>query len=409
MILIEAIFLLIGVIIFIGFFAMMFFEKTKIPDILILMLVGLILGSILSLDQIEFFNSVAPFVGAIAFMMILFDGGLNLNLFKVLKELSDCTIFMLTSFILSSVGVMVVMHYWFGWTLLYGLLLGAVVGGTSSAIVVSTVSKISVKDSSKILLSLESAVTDALCIVVSLAVLEIIIFDNLSVRDSLNTVMGTFSIAVVVAILVSVIWIGILKRFHGKPFGYLLTLAVIFIMYSSVEFIKGNGAISVLVFGMIVGNARPIANFLQLEDSPKVDTKIKAFQKETAFFVRTFFFVYIGIIFHLNSFGRTVILISLVVLSILFLGRFISVKLITLKNKSLVCDTTILTTMFPRGLAAAVLASVPLNRGIEIAGFSQIVFLVIILTNITATIGAFMHERQRACEAEESNGKTAKA
>ncbi|MFH1789027.1 MAG: cation:proton antiporter [Candidatus Altiarchaeota archaeon] len=398
---IEAIFLLTGIIIFIGFFAMLFFERTKIPDILILMFLGLVLGSILNESQVSLFNSIAPYVGAIAFMMILFDGGLNLNLFKVIKELSDSTIFMLTSFTLSTVMVTALVHYVFGWEILHGLLLGAVVGGTSSAIVVSTVSKISVRDSTRILLTLESAVTDALCIVVSLAIIEIILFNQVSVRDSLNMVTGTFSIAIVIALVVAVIWIGILKNFHGKPFGYLLTVAVIFIMYSVVEYIKGNGAISVLVFGMIVGNARNLAKYMRLEDQLNVDTKIKAFQKEVAFFIRTFFFVYIGIIFNVKEFNAKLAATTILVWGIILLARLISVKIITLKNKTLKCDETILLTMLPRGLAAAVLASIPLSKGIGIESFSQIVFLMIILTNITATVGTLLYERKK-CDVEEN-------
>lgn len=399
---IEAIFLLTGIIIFIGFFAMLFFERTKIPDVLILMLVGLFLGSVLNESQVSLFNSIAPYVGAIVFMMILFDGGLNLNVFKVVKELSETTVFMLTSFFLSTVLVTALMHYVFGWELLHGLLLGAVLGGTSSAIVVSTVSKISVRDNTKILLTLESAVTDALCIVVSLAVIEIILFNQINIRESLNLVTGTFSIAIVIAIIVSVIWIGILKNFHGKPFGYLLTVAVIFMMYSVVEYVKGNGAISVLVFGMILGNARNLAKFMRLEDRLNIDTKIKAFQKEVAFFIRTFFFVYIGVIFNVKNFNAKIAGIAIMVWMLILIARAISVKIITQKNKILKCDEIIIATMIPRGLAAAVLASIPLSKGIGIESFSQIVFLIIIFTNITATVGTLRYEK-RKCDEEEEN------
>jgi len=399
---IEAIFLLAGLIIFLGFFSMLFFERTKIPDILILMFLGLFLGSILSEEQIALFNSFAPYVGAIAFMMILFNAGLNLNLVKVMKELSEVMIFMFTAFALTCFFVMVLMRVVFGWDILHGLLLGAVVGGTSSAIVISSISKISVKESSKILLSLESALSDVLCIVVSLAVIEIILSNKIILRDNLNALFGTFSIAVVVAMIVSIIWVGILKRFHGKPFGYLLTVAVIFIMYSFVEFIRGNGAISVLIFGLILGNARHLQKLFNLEEKITLDTKIKAFQKEVAFFVRTYFFVYIGIIFNSNAVSIGIFLISLAVLAVILLARYLSVKGLILLDKCLKCDEMVLDTMLPRGLAAAVLASIPLSRGIEIEYFSEIVFLTIILTNVTTTIGAFLDQRRKVA----GEGKT---
>ena len=51
--------------------------------------------------------------------------------------------------------------------------------------------------------------------------------------------------------------------------------------------------------------------------------------------------------------------------------------------------------MMPRGLAAAVLASMPLAAGIEIPYFAEIVFSIIILTNLATTFGVFTTERKK--------------
>lgn len=404
---IEAIFLLTGLIIFIGFFSMTFFERTKVPDVLILMSVGLILGLVLDEGQVALFNSIAPYVGAVALMMILFDGGLNLNLFRVVKEVAQALAFTLISFLLSCLFVMGIMHYFFGWSVLEGLLLGAILGGTSSAIVISTVSNISVNNASKIILFLESAISDALCIVVALAVMEVMLFNQLSVRDSLNELIGTFSIAIVMAIVVSVLWVGVLKRFHVPPFGHLLTVGIIFIMYSVVEFIGGNGAISVLVFGLILGNASHLGRFFRLHDKVRIDTTIKSFQKEFTFFIRTFFFVYIGLIFKRSALTSTVVSTSVIILAAIFIARIISVKLLTIKTKSLRDYEIVLFSMLPRGLAAAVLSSIPYSKGIMMDSLPEIIFLIIIFTNITTTIGAIVYEKRNKNLAAE-NGKNNK-
>jgi len=397
---IEAVFLLTGVIIFIGFFAMVFFEKTKIPDILILMFVGLALGSVLSEKELSVFNSLAPYVGAVALMMILFDGGLNLRVYKVVRELSEATTFTVTVFILSLFFIMNIMHFIFGWTLTQGLLLGAVLGGTSSAIVISTVGKISINDASRIILDLEAAISDALCIVVSLLIIEIMLFNLPTLRETANSLVGQFSIAVVIGIVVSVLWLGALKRFHGKPFGYLLTIAIIFIMYAFVEFMGGNGAISALVFGIVLGNASYLGRLVRARGKVKVDTSIKAFQREVAFFVRTFFFVYIGLIFNTEAVTKEVVGISAIVLVAIFAARVVSVKLLVFKHKSLRECEMVFYTMIPRGLAAAVLASIPFSRGIIIPSFSEIVFLIIILSNLAATVGPFIYEKKHIDEEE---------
>jgi hypothetical protein len=52
--------------------------------------------------------------------------------------------------------------------------------------------------------------------------------------------------------------------------------------------------------------------------------------------------------------------------------------------------------MMARGLAAAVLASMPLAAGIRIPYFVEIVFSIIILTNLSTTVGVFVIERKKS-------------
>ena len=74
----------LGAIIIIGFFSALAFEKTKIPDVIVLIIIGLIFGPIaITFFNVEFvsssaLNAVAPYFTSFALVIILFDGGLNL-------------------------------------------------------------------------------------------------------------------------------------------------------------------------------------------------------------------------------------------------------------------------------------------------------------------------------------------
>jgi cell volume regulation protein A len=74
-------------------------------------------------------------------------------------------------------------------------------------------------------------------------------------------------------------------------------------------------------------------------------------------------------------------------LAFAFLGlRFAAVKLSFLKSGK--DSEKLMTVMLPRGLAAAVLASLPLTSGIPNSqDFPQIAFMVIIVTIIICTVG----------------------
>ncbi|PIT85593.1 hypothetical protein COU36_02410, partial [Candidatus Micrarchaeota archaeon CG10_big_fil_rev_8_21_14_0_10_59_7] len=219
-------FLILGVVILLGFFSLAFFERTKIPDVLLLLAIGVLIGPVFGVVDSEYFVSLAPFVGALALIIVLFDAGMSLNLFKVLGELSKSTAFALVVFILSCALTAGTLHYLFEWRLLYALIMGAIVGGTSSNIVLPILSRLGADERAKTILGLEALLTDALCIVVAVSLLQVAQLGAFSVSSALHDLASAFSIAAVVGFMFGVVWIGILRRFYGKPFGYVVTLAL---------------------------------------------------------------------------------------------------------------------------------------------------------------------------------------
>ena len=119
------------------------------------------------------------------------------------------------------------------------------------------------------------------------------------------------------------------------------------------------------------------------------------FHQEITFFVRTFFFVFLGIIFSVQNVSEMIAFISILVLLGLLIARYISARLLAWRDPSLRDSVTIMTSMLPRGMAASVTATLPLQFGIAIAGFVEVALLTIIMTNIVATIGIFLYERKR--------------
>ncbi|HLB71739.1 MAG TPA: cation:proton antiporter [Candidatus Methanoperedens sp.] len=401
------VFFLIGAVLILGFITSMLFERTKIPDIILLMFTGMLLGPILKIVSIEGpISTLAPYIGTLALIIILFDGGLNLNLIKVLTSLAKASGFTVLVFSLTVVFLGIVMNLIFGWKYIDGLLLGAVVGGTSSAIVIPIISKLTMKEDSKVLLSLESALTDALCVVVTIALIEIISLGTVNIRDTAGSIASAFSTAAVIAVVFAVFWIGILNKLYIKQVGYSLTLAVVFILYSIVELVRSNGAIAVLVFALLLSNFGDITQRLKIKGEFKLDTTLRAFQVEVSFFVRTFFFIFTGLMFNLEALNNTALIMASVVFMIILLTRTVGVKVLIMNDKNMSQSERSMISMMPRGLAAAVLASMPLAAGIEIPYFIEIVFSIIILTNLATTIGVFAIERKIAISTRNQKGIT---
>ncbi len=390
------VFFAIGAVLIVGYITSQIFERTKISDVILLMFVGMLLGPILKIVPITGPISVlAPYIGTLALIIILFDGGLNLDLFKVLTSLSKAAGFTVLVFSLTVLFLGISMHLIFGWTYLEGLLLGAVVGGTSSPIVIPLISKLSMSEDTKIILSLESALTDALCIIVAIALIQVISLGIVNPRDIAGSLASAFSTAAVIGAVFAVFWIGIINKLYIKQVSYTMTLAVVFILYSGVELVKGNGAIAVLVFALLLSNFNELANRLKVKGEFTLDPSLRAFQVEVSFFVRTFFFIFTGMMFNIDALNTAILKEAGIIFIILLMARILGVKVLAMNDKKIAPFEKSIISMMARGLAAAVLASMPLAAGIRIPYFVEIVFSIIILTNLATTFGVFVIERKK--------------
>ena len=191
------------------------------------------------------------------------------------------------------------------------------------------------------------------------------------------------------------IWIKVLRDYtEAKQFDYLLTLAFLFLLYVATEYLKGNGAFCALVFGLVLGNSSTILKIFKMKEY-SIDKSMAHFQTEISLLIKTFFFVYLGIIIDLSIISLETILIAIVLIIILLLARILSSKLIfsRMLEKN---DQSIISALHARGLAAAVLATSLLSLAMNSELTSKIisvVFLIILITNLTTTIYLFIVEK----------------
>ena len=111
---------------------------------------------------------------------------------------------------------------------------------------------------------------------------------------------------------------------------------------------------------------------------------------QLTFLVRSFFFVFVGL---LASFGRIEYAIFGILVTVaIYLLRIATVRGVlngrVLRDKFSLLDRNVTSSMIPRGLAAAVLATIPLTIGIPNAqAYPQIIFFIIMTSVIITTVG----------------------
>jgi cell volume regulation protein A len=161
--------------------------------------------------------------------------------------------------------------------------------------------------------------------------------------------------------------------------------------------------LSCLIFGLILGNENELLGLFRFEQGKvkAVDEGLKRFESEIAFFVRTFFFVFLGIIASITD--VSFIIFGVVISALLLLVRFGAVFLTTFRT-DMVKERPIMTFVLTRGLAAAVLATLPVQYGLLYSPlFINLAVVIIVVTAIIATLGVVVISRKARAETKTKN------
>ena len=410
--------LLMGsIIIVVGFICNYIFEKTGFPDMLLLIVLGIILGPLIRLIEPTFTREslmgLAPYLAALAIIFILFDGGMKMNIYQIFSESPRAVLLATLGFTLSTLTITLLMMFAAGFPPRYALLFGTINGGSSSIAVISLAQKIKISEKTSTILSLESAMTDVLCIVVSLAVLEVIAGGNsANYADVGKMIASRFSVGAVLGVLFGVAWLAVLRKAIKLPYAYMLTVGMLLFSYALSEELGGSGALTCLLFGIVLGNEKEINRILKRERPSliTVDEGLKRFEAEIAFLIRSFFFVFLGLIAILpNPKGATnwniFVPYGVIVSLLLLLVRYLAVTVATVKSEVRV-EKTIMWVVFARGLAAAVLSTFPsqpkyrdrfnLSELPDAPNwYINIALIVILVTALICTLGIFLISRKR--------------
>lgn len=372
-----------GLLVFAAHLFASMYNRKKIPDVLLLILIGLLVGPVLHLAKTENMGVGGPVFVAITLVVILFEGGTSLSI-KVMRSAWKSTMnltlfcFFLSMVLTTCVGMA------FGMELLGALTLGAILGGTSSAVVIPLVRILDMGEESRTVLVLESAATDVLCIVFTLSFLHAMEMGKLDVGSIVGNILSSFVLAGLLGFAGALVWSRLLTSIRKLQNSIFTTPAFVFVIYGIANLLGYSGAIASLVFGITMANIDTIKNrvLIKVMGGPghQLNKTEMVFFGEIVFLLKTFFFVYIGISIEFHDWRS--ILAGLVITFVLFFGRVLAARFFSPKTAG-PFDKTIISMMVPKGLAAAVLAELPLAAGVTGGLFIKNVTYSVILFSIS--------------------------
>lgn len=383
----ESLILATGLIYFTGHLLTHFFERSKIPDVLMLILFGIIIGPLTGIMTVDRIGVAGHLFTQFALIIILFQGGLDIEIGNLVRSARQSVIMSVSFFAVSAGTVWMIMRFGFDYSPMASAVTGFICGGTSSAVVIPLLRMIRASKKAGAMLVIESALTDVLCIVFTIGVLQSISSGEFKIGRIVYTLLSSLIAASAVGLAGGIFWLKVInwvRRFKNTQFA---TCFFMFVTYGVAELSGFSGAIAALAFGIVMGNASVVSHKLSriYNDARPVGVISEAekdLYEELAFLVKIFFFLYLGISIPFESSSIIAVAISIVVA--LFALRpactfWMAGRQMTPHDKSITA------VMLPKGLAAAVLAGLPAQYGMIEGPDIQSITYHVVLDSIVLT------------------------
>lgn len=383
--------LTLGTLVFAAHWFAEIFSRKRIPDVLLLMFIGIAIGPLFKIVDADKLSSIGNVFGQLTLVTLLFESGTELSFRTLADSIKNTITLTIVNFLITFVAIGIL-----GWLVLdmnpgISFMLGAALGGSSSAVAIPLVKQISIGEKSRTILILESAFSAILCIVVALAIFESYKYGEFRIGIIFGQVFSSFLLASLIGLLGSIFWSMVLDKVRTINNSIFTTPSFVFIVYGINELLGYSGIISALAFGIGLANMDLIHNRWLKKFSDKRPTLLNPTEKtlfsELVFLMKTFFFVYVGISIKFDSLISLLIGLGISVILIILRIPIVRISLPSDINNINNKDRAFLSMMIPRGLAAAVLATMISQSGL--AGserVSNIVFSVIFFTIIFTSV-----------------------
>lgn len=325
---------LVGLVILVGLVFTKISNLVKLPDVVLYILAGIILGpQLLNWINIEKFPVENQLILSFGAAYILYDGGREIDL-KVLNQVK------LSVGMLATVGVLIsttivgfVASRVFDIPLTYALLMGSVVASTDPSVLVPLFKKMNISNKLKQSIISESAFNDAAGAVITYSLLSIILGGTFSPLDSffdlVKSIGGGFAIGAVIGYMTHLLTDERNKLGLFKEYATELVLVSVVGSYLIANHFDFSGFMAVFIMGMFCGNKK-IFKFWIPEESFQSHLR---FKEVLTIILRMMIFVLLGTHLSFSVLLDNLVPTLIVVGVLIFIARPVSVLACILFDK----------------------------------------------------------------------------
>ena len=368
-------------------------KKTNVPAVLMLIVLGVGLQYALnyfSEDKLNFFP-ILEVLGIVGLIMIVLEAALELELKReklmpILKSMAIALIGLVAS---TWVAALILYQFIPEMTMQSAWIYATPLSILSSAIIIPSVTGL--KTNKKEFHIYESTFSDIIGIM-----MFYFLIGKLNPAEDTGFIgfSGNLLLTIVISLIVSYGIILIFQKIKSQAKLFLL-IAVLLLLYALGKKMHLSSLIIILIFGLVIANMKlffggKLAKFLDHEKAHQIYHELHIITLETAFVVRTFFFVIFGLTIAVSSLlNLDVALISIMIIASIYAIRFVLLRIFIGRD--------ILPQLFiaPRGLITVLLFyAIPAEA--EIASFEPGILLFVIIGTSLIMTAAMIYDKRRA-------------
>ncbi|MDQ1772300.1 sodium:proton exchanger [Labilibaculum sp. A4] len=367
-------------------------RKTNIPAVLMLIVLGVGLQYILKYFNAEALNffPILEVLGIVGLIMIVLEAALELELKreKLVPILKSFTV-ALTGLILSTWAVVLILYNFIpGMTMESAWLYATPLSILSSAIIIPSVSGLNA--GKKEFHIYESTFSDIMGIMMFYFLTGKL---NPAEDSGVTGFAGNILLTIIISLIASYAIILIFQRIKSKVKLFLL-IAVLLLLYALGKKMHLSSLIIILIFGLVIANMKlffkgKLSKLIDFEKAHHIYNELHTITAETAFVVRTFFFVIFGLSIAISSLlSLNVTIVSFLILISIYTIRYVILRIFAGKD--------ILPQLFvaPRGLITVLLFySIPSEAQIE--DFEPGILLCVIIGTSLIMTFAMIYDKYR--------------
>ena len=363
--------------------------KTKIPSVILLLIVGWAVRQAADFFGISIPNlsPILPIIGTVGLILIVFEGALDLELNRSKKKLIISSISMsLIPMLVLSIGIGLAFDAIFGVEFRRGLLNAVPFAVISSAIAISSAKNLLPKDREFVIY--ESTFSDIFAVVLFNFIIRNEVIDGNSF-----VVFGWQLILILVITVIATLGLSLLMSKIRHRVKFVPIILLIILIYAIAKEYHLPALIFIFILGLFIGNLDKFKRFrfvdkLQPEIMVKEVVKLNDITTEITFSIRSLFFILFGYLINTHELlnAKTFIIAIGILVGIIVL-RIIGLKIARQNLNPLLY-------VAPRGLITILLfITIPDTERISMVN-NSLVIQVIVLTALFMMVGLMISKRQ---------------